>query len=158
MGSIPSRDYRGPLLSIVVSPFVKSISVIGRASAFLLQYHHETRSLYAAFVGRGREEKVDDEDVVRAGRVLARLMSLIGKATKSRYYSYTGLVQSEERRVVYRPYISPTTTARIYIEGNRITADAGDAFRKKIRTKVDVEKVLRVILSKVGDEARLEDR
>lgn len=158
MESTRSRGYKGPLLSVVVSPFVKSISIIGKGSAFLLQYHHETRSFYSAFVGKGREERLVDEDVVRAGRILAKLMSLIGKATRSRYYSFTGQVQVEERRIVYRPYVSPTTTARIYIEGNKIAADVGDVFRKKIRTRVDVEKALRAILSRLDDEARLADR
>ncbi len=158
MASTRSRGYRGPLLSIVVSPFVKSISIIGKSAAFLLQYHHETKSSYSALVGKGLEERVINEDVVRAGRILARLMSLIGRATKSRYYSFTGQIQLEERRIVYRPYISPTTTARIYIEGNKIIVDAGDAFRKKIRTRVDVEKTLRAILSKLDDETRLADR
>ncbi|WP_237698245.1 hypothetical protein [Thermoproteus uzoniensis] len=137
------------MLSVVVSPYVRSISLIGDRAAFLMQYHLETKSLYSAVVGKESEEKIDDEEVARAGRVLARLMSLIAKATKSRYYSYTGPLQVEERRLVFRPYISPTSTARIYIEGNRIVADAGDVFKKKIRTKTDVEKALRTILSKV---------
>jgi hypothetical protein len=160
MASTRSRGSREPLLSVVVSPYVVSISLIGDEAAFLMQYHRETKSVYSAVVGRGREERIDDEDVARSGRILARLMSLIAKATKSRYYSYTGPLQVEERRLVFRPYISPTSTARIYIEGPRIVADAGDAFRKRIRAKTDVENALRVILNKVrkgSDEARLEE-
>lgn len=149
MESTPSRGSKGPLLSVVVSPFVKSLFLVDGDAAYLLQYYGESKTLYSAIVARGSEERIGDEEVLRVGRVLTRLMALIGKATRSRYYSYTGPLQVEERRLVYRPYISPTTTARIYIEGNRIVADAGDVFKKKIRTHVDVEKTLRGILDKL---------
>lgn len=156
MASTSSRGSE-VLLSVVSSPFVKSVSIFAGDKAFLTQYYKETKSVYSAVVAKGRETRIDDEELLRASRILVRLMAMVGKAVKSRYYSFTGtLVLGDE--LVFRPYVSPTSTARVRIRGHNILVDAGEALRKKIKTKTDIEAAVRRILELLRDETRLDDR
>lgn len=162
MGSSPSKGSREPILSVITSPYIKSITLIKGDKAFLLQYHAETRSLYAALVANGYEEPVRDGEVLRAARILTRLMRIIAKSTKSRYYSFTGMLKLDSSKITFRPYISPTSTAAVAIDGNVVLAEVPGLLRKKIKTSVDVESALRHILKRMeklpgGDDARLDD-
>ncbi|MFB6490591.1 MAG: hypothetical protein TU35_004990 [Thermoproteus sp. AZ2] len=150
MESSPSRGSEEPLLSIVTSPYVKSITLIKGGKAFLLQYYPGSRDIYAAVVAKGREERIDDEGVVKAARALTKLMRFIGKAVKSRYYSFTGTIKAEGEALVFKPYISPISTALVAIRGNRIVVEVPNVLKKRLEARVDVAAAIRYILRRLN--------
>lgn len=150
MESSPSKGSEEPLLSIVTSPYVKSITLIKGGRAFLLQYYPNSRDIYTAVVAKGKEEIIDDEGVIKAARALTKLMRFVGKAVKSRYYSFTGTIKAEGDALLFKPYISPTSTAIIAIRGNRIIVEVPGVLKKKLEARVDVAAAIRYILKRLN--------
>jgi hypothetical protein len=128
------------LLSITASPGVRSITIT--SGDRVLALHMYARSTYGAVVARGRECLVGGEDLRRAAWLLTRLMDRVGELLKSRYYTYTGPLEVVGDRVVYRPYVSPTSTAEVVLSGKTARVASGE-FRRRFSTSLDVGAVLR---------------
>ncbi|WP_148682344.1 hypothetical protein [Pyrobaculum neutrophilum] len=146
------------LLSITASPGVRAVTVTLGDRA--LAVHLYAKTAYIAAVARGVECRFEDGDLKRAAWLLAKLMDRVGRALKSRYYTYTGPLEVVEEAVRYRPYVSPTSTVEITLSGGR-AAVVGGEFRRRFRTDVDVggvlKKYIELLASCRGDETRLGD-
>lgn len=128
------------LLSITVSPGVKALALSCRGSAALVQMYGE--AVYAAVVSRWREVPLEDREALAAAKALVRLMDAVGRAAGSRYYTFTGPLELGER-VVYRPYVAPTSTATVEIRGRRVRVEVSDVgVRRKGRAKVELQAAL----------------
>lgn len=138
--AIPRWSLSRVLLSITASPGVRSITITWGDR--ILALHMYARSTYGAVVARGRECLVAGEDLRRAAWLLTRLMDRVSELLKSRYYTYTGPLEVAEDRVVYRPYVSPTSTAEIVLSGRLAMAVSGE-FRRRFSTSLEVGAVLR---------------
>lgn len=136
------------LLSITVSPGVKSLALsCGGAAAFIQLYGE---AVYAALVSRGREAPLDDREAVAAARALVRLMDMVGRASGSRYYTFTGPLEIGDH-VVFRPYVAPTSTARVEIRGRKARFEVSEAgVRRRGRAKVDLQSALTRLAKALG--------
>ncbi|ABL88106.1 conserved hypothetical protein [Pyrobaculum islandicum DSM 4184] len=128
------------LLSITASPGVKALTITAGDKA--LAVHMYAKSSYVAVVTRNTECKIDDETLRKVAWLLVKLMDRVGKAVKSRYYTYTGPLEIKGDVIKYTPYISPTSTAEIVMSGGRAIVIVGE-FRKKYRTGVEVAEILK---------------
>jgi hypothetical protein len=131
------------LLSITASPGVRSITITSGDRALAL--HMYANCTYGAVVSRGRECLIGGEDLKKAAWLLTRLMDKVGKLLKSRYYTYTGPLEVVGDRVVYKPYVSPTSIAEIVLSEKTARVSSGE-FRRKFKTSLDVGAVLRKYL------------
>ncbi len=128
------------LLSVTASPGVRALTLTFNDR--ILAVHLYAKTAYMAAVARGVECIIDDEELKHAAWLLTRLMDRLGAAVRSRYYTYTGPLETLDRAVRYRPYVSPTSTAEVVLSGGTARVIAGD-YRKKFRTKIDVAGVLK---------------
>ncbi|AAL64996.1 hypothetical protein PAE3550 [Pyrobaculum aerophilum str. IM2] len=128
------------LLSITSSPGVRAITIT--AGDRILASHLYAKSSYAAVVTRERECVITSEELKKATWLLSRLMDRVGSAVKSRYYTYTGPLEISTEGVIFKPYVTPTSTAEIIFTGKFARVKAGD-FKKKYRTSIEIGEVLR---------------
>ncbi len=126
-------------LTVTSSPGVRGISITSRDR--ILVVHLYAGSVYVAAVAQNRECLADSREFEKAAWLLTRLMDRVGKLAKSRYYTYTGVLELGDV-LRYRPYVTPTSMVEIAIDRN-IAVVEGGGFRRRYRTAVDVASVLR---------------
>lgn len=136
------------LLSVTASPGVRGISIT--AEGKILVSHLYAKSAYAAVLTRGVECLVDGEDLKKATWLLTRLMDRVGALVKSRYYTYTGILEVANDAVIYKPYVSPTSTVEVVLSGKSARVKAGD-LRKRYSTSIDVGAVLKKYLTRLEE-------
>lgn len=128
------------LLTITASPGVRALNIT--ADDKLLAVHFYRKETYMALVAKGREEPINDEELKKAAMLMGKLMDKLARELDSRYYTFTGPLEMHGEVIVYKPYVTPTSTALIELRGKTARVSAGD-YRRKFRASVDLTAILR---------------
>jgi len=138
------------IASITTSEYVKSLSLLcgGRLIALQQVLYAE----YYAVIGRGEERPLDPSyaDILS---VLASLMRRVGRALKSDYYSFVGVMEVEPERITFEPHVTPELKARIRILPKRVRVLAGE-YRKTFRLKEGELSRIIELMNKLVEEVR----